>query len=83
MIIHAEIVFSPQLTLGNLYFPSGMFGDAQFHKIYCWKAKNLTIITSISAKKDSHNFKYYLPSAHQLQLLIYFSHPGGEFKCMF
>lgn len=58
MIIHAGIVFSPQLTLGNLYFPSGMFGDAHFHKIYCGKAENFAITASISAKEDSHNFKY-------------------------
>lgn len=75
VIIHAEIVFSPQLTLGNLYLPSGISGDAHFHKAYCWKAENFSLFT--------RNYYHFYQHFYQLQLLMYLSQPGGEFECQF
>lgn len=74
---------SPQLTSGSLYFPSWISGDAHFCNVRCLKVEDLAIITSISATKDSHYFKYYPPPPHQLQLLTCISHLGGRFKCQF
>lgn len=52
------LFLSFQLTSGSLDLPLWISGTVCFHHVYCSKVKDGATMTTVSATKDSRNFKY-------------------------